>query len=301
MQRLAIAIALATVVVTGTALAQAPPVRAGSGGGSGVTCDPLTYTCTVTVTTPGSPGGSSGGSGGSSSSEPWACAWQAITTQQAQTYENSVFPPPLIHDGAAGPNDNWYLAYCQQVNTSNYAIYVVEVNGTLPIATPAQVGQMAVSDLTFPQLQIATSPPTSGTCGECAVVINLPTYLALPSSDWQTLTATATVGGVTATATAAPQSIEWDPGDGHTVTCAPPQAPGVGYSAATGNGSPPPDACTYTYAYPDQTGSYSLSATVSYHITWTSNAGAGGDLGLIAGPPATVTIQLDQIRSIVTG
>jgi hypothetical protein len=172
--------------------------------------------------------------------------------------------------------------------------------GTLqtPPTAANVLGLWAVSHVAWNPPGVGTSPPLSA-----AAVVNLPTYLYLNPGAWQTFTATATAGNVSATATAVPQEVVWTT-DGASVTC---PGQGVPYNSAWGN-SPAPagsGACTYTYSdtSADQPGgTYSLSATVWYHATWTSTGagGAAGDLGLVPGPTVTEQITVKQIASVIT-
>jgi hypothetical protein len=164
--------------------------------------------------------------------------------------------------------------------------------GTLPTSPNAAsvLGLWALSYVAWTPPSIATSPPV-GT----PAVVNLPSYLYLNPGAWQTFTATATAGTVSATVVAVPEKVVWTTGDGGSVTC---PTQGVPYSSSY-SATPPADACTYTYT---TTGTYTLSATVMYDATWTSvdAGGAGGDLGLVPGPTVTEQITVDQITSVIT-
>jgi hypothetical protein len=136
-------------------------------------------------------------------------------------------------------------------------------------------------------------------------VVNLPTYLYVNPGAYQATGTTATVpgGAVSATIVATPVKVVWTT-DGESVTC---PGQGVPYNSAWGN-SPAPagsGACTYTYSdtSADQPGgTYSLSATVWYHATWTSTGAgdAAGDLGVVPGPTVTEQITVKQIASVIT-
>ena len=173
--------------------------------------------------------------------------------------------------------------------------------GTGITPTAANVlGIWAYSQVSWTPPSLGTSPPLSA-----AAVVDLPTYLYVNSGAYQATGTTATVpgGAVSATVVATPVKVGWTT-DGDSVTC---PGPGVPYNSAWGN-SPAPagsGACTYTYSdtSADQPGgTYSLSATVWYHATWTSTGagGAAGDLGLVPGPTVTEQITVDQIASVIT-
>src|SRR5262249_17759083 len=76
---------------------------------------------------------------------------------------------------------------------------------------------------------------------------------------------TARAGGVAVTATASLTRVDWDMGDGHTLTC---HGPGTPYQAEDGS-RPSPD-CGYSYpvssaGMPDE--SFTVTATLHWSIT----------------------------------
>jgi hypothetical protein len=271
---LALIITVFAVSVVGSA------AFADEGGGSGTTtatCGPLATTCTVSVSTSGS-----NGSGGRSVT----CSWRPIIP----------WPPgteglPIAAYGQPSPTNTPFNVHDYLVTCSSSYDFLAVV---YPSA-PGQAGQQAASELALAPPRISTSPAPP-----IPAVINLPSYLYVDPAAWQTFTATATIGGITATAVATPNHIVWSISDGNSVTC---DGPGISYDSSWG-ATPPPvstGACTYTFAYPDQPGNYSISATVYYHVTWTSaGVSGGGDLGILPGPTATVPVTVDQIRSIIT-
>jgi hypothetical protein len=186
-------------------------------------------------------------------------------------------------------------------------VTAVVIVGVLPGGAPTPgniLGYLALSQVPWNPPSVGTSPPAGAPS-----VVHLPTYLYLnPGTGanpgaWQTFTTTAAVGGVSATVVAVPEEVVWTT-DGDSVTC---PGQGVPYNSAWGN-SPAPagsGACTYTYSdtSADQPGgTYSLSATVWYHATWTSTGAgdAAGDLGVVPGPTVTEQITVKQIASVIT-
>ena len=285
-RRVSIAVGVLTLVVT-------PIVaRADAGGGAtSVVCS--NGTCVVTAQGGGGSGDSSGGSsGGGASAE--VCAWQPMTAQQAQVLLQSGVPPQVVHDGAAGPDDSWYLATCVGGSVGPDSVfYLVEAApGTLGIVTPDQVAQMAVSDLVLP----APSPSMAPSGGKA--VVNLESWLWINPVDWTPITAIATAGGITATATATPVSVVWAMGDGNHVTC---DGPGVAYNTSI----PDQDqstSCGHTYQETSASGAnhqFTITTTIEYDVTWTSvGVAGGGDLGDIPGPSTTTAVTVDEIGTV---
>ena len=127
---------------------------------------------------------------------------------------------------------------------------------------------------------------------DAAQLVGVPTWLWIDPGAWQTADASATAGPVTATATATPSKVVWDMGDGDTVTC---DGPGTPYSASDPSATTD---CSYTWTQP---GSYEVTATVYWSVTWTAvGAPGGGNLGLQAGPPAEAEVQVTESQAINT-
>jgi hypothetical protein len=111
-------------------------------------------------------------------------------------------------------------------------------------------------------------------------------------SAWRTLTASASAGPVTSTATAMPSKVVWNMGDGDTVTC---NGPGTPFSPSDPNASTD---CSYTWP---QAGSYTVTATMYWSVIWTATgAPGGGNLGVQAGPPAEVQVVATESQAINT-
>lgn len=108
-------------------------------------------------------------------------------------------------------------------------------------------------------------------------VVNLPTWFWVDPGQWRPVTARASVGALAVTATADPELVEWDMGNGDTLTCAGPGAP---YDP-TGPGS-----SDCQYAFPRSSGRasdgrFTVSATVVWRVSWSAGDGSGGDLGTV--------------------
>jgi hypothetical protein len=81
-------------------------------------------------------------------------------------------------------------------------------------------------------------------------------------------------------------------GDGDSVTC---DGPGTPYSASEPNAM---TECSYTWP---QAGTYTVTATVFWSVTWTAaGAAGGGNLGLQAGPAAEVAVTVTESQAINT-
>ena len=160
------------------------------------------------------------------------------------------------------------------------AAVVVQVN-------PVVVAQQAVRQLGFASPAIEMAPPDGS-----SQLVGVATWLWIAPGAWRTLTASAAAGPVTTTATATPTKVVWDMGDGQSVTC---DGPGTPYSPSAPNAT---TGCSYTWPGP---GSFTVTATVYWSVTWTATgAPGGGSLGVQAGPPAQVPVTVTESQAINT-
>jgi len=156
--------------------------------------------------------------------------------------------------------------------------------------TPAEVAQLARRQLRLPAPDIAASPAADQ-------LVNLPTWLWL-SSVWEPISATASVPGISVTATAVPRSVTWSMGDGGTVTC---NGPGTPYLAGADPASASPD-CGYTYrrssaSQRDET--FQVAATVAWTVTW-SGGGESGTFPTMT-TSATTAFRVAESQAVATG
>lgn len=132
--------------------------------------------------------------------------------------------------------------------------------------SPEAVARQARAQLELPTPAVAASPAG-------VQLVNLPTWLWL-TDGWEAIAATATVPGVSVTATANPRAVTWSTGDGAEVVCA---GPGTPFPAGAQPRSSSPD-CGHTYrrASTDQPSeAYPVVVTVHWSVTW-SGAGSSG-------------------------
>ena len=127
-------------------------------------------------------------------------------------------------------------------------------------------------------------------------LIKIGTWFWVSASIWQPKSVTAWVptpaGPVTATTTATPYKLVFDPGDGSfgggKKSCV---GPGLRWNPLIGDHAPSP--CMYTYRHSsavDRTGLFSATLSIVWKITWRSNTGAVGNL------PDVTTSSLHQMR-----
>ncbi len=288
------------------------PALAGTGTGGNPGGSGNTGTCTdsgVTVTCGSGVGGDTGhpaGSGGHARSvllghgrEPAPSCPDYVTYQSF--FGTSGGPPP---PGAPQPG-NWFVNTCAVGTPQGMATGIQWFGaGQVPGATatppsPAVAAAEAESRLRLPSATLALDPAGTG-------YVDLPEWLALAPATWQPVTTEATacnVGGcVTAQATAHPTTVQWSTGDGGVVSCS---GPGNRYDPAL----PSADqhaTCSHVYTQPSvpggpesPSGTFTVTATVTWVVTWAGPAGTGGTLpGLVT--RSSTSLRVAQIESVDT-
>jgi hypothetical protein len=128
-------------------------------------------------------------------------------------------------------------------------------------------------------------------------LVGLPVWLWTTRTPrtWGPVSATASVPGLSVTATARAQRIVWSMGDGHSVTCT---RPGTPYRESLG-GRRSPD-CGYVYTQPSTTepdGTYRVTGTTTWRVVWAG----GGDSGAITlTRSSTTTVEIGELQVLIS-
>lgn len=226
----------------------------------------------------GPPAGTGVPPGGPAPDQPYGCTYQLAPPQAEQ----------LLGPGGAMPGQ-WVFATCSGPGPVDplRPLWVTNPAPAPARVDPAVVGQQAVSKLALASPTIEMAPPAGA-----VQLVTVATWLWIRPGAWRGLTASASAGAVTATATAAPAKAVWDMGDGQTVTCA---GPGTPYNPSDPNATTD---CSHTWSRP---GTYQVTATVYWSVSWTAvGAAGGGNLGLQAGPSARVAVRVSESQAINT-
>jgi hypothetical protein len=195
--------------------------------------------------------------------------------------------------GVGGPQPGqWVFPVCAGPGAID-PMPPIWVTGAQPVVaavqlSPVVMAEQAVRHLGFSSPIIEMAPPPGR-----PQLVGVATWLWIDPAAWRTLSASATAGPVTTTAVATPTKVVWNMGDGDTVTC---DGPGTPYDPST------PEAttnCSYTWPAP---GSFQVTATVYWSVSWTARGAAGGGtLGVQAGPASAVTVVVEESQAINTG
>jgi hypothetical protein len=210
----------------------------------------------------------------------------------------------LMGPGPNGETGYWAIDKCVGPNGPiPHAPVFIEVaqpgtpatpgTNTVAAPPPVVVAQQATKQLNLPSNGIEMAPPTTS-----PELVNVSTWLWLNAATWKPYTATASIAGVAATATATPQNVIWNMGDGHTVTC---DGPGSPYDPSQPNASTD---CSYTWSAPSNNGPggiYQVTATIQWQVTWTAvGAAGGGNLGIVPGPANHAEVEVTESQAINT-
>jgi hypothetical protein len=240
--------------------------------------------CDVEVGTPGSndpDDGSDGDSGGGSGGRP-VC-----------TYEQVELSPEVIAGlgGQPAGEGAWYVKLCVFTTADGVLRSTTELvwlTEAPPAVTPAQLAQIARARLQLPQVGMQLNPATSS-------MVNVPVWLAL-AAGWDSRTATASVPGLSVTATATPSRVHWDMGNGGSKVCS---SPGTVFRAGVDDPYAASPTCGFTYTDPVGEGvTYTVRATVTYTITWAG----GGQSGTLADLTAagTTAMTVGESQAVIT-
>ncbi|MGH3097885.1 MAG: hypothetical protein ACRDMV_18030, partial [Streptosporangiales bacterium] len=152
--------------------------------------------------------------------------------------------------------------------------------GDQPTVTTLTLAQRALARLPVPAPSIQTAPPRGTNA-----LVQMPHWFWLAKTQWTSRTATAQLGGLSATVTARPTNLTIDPGDGsEAFTCTPPWTPYTHGAEST---------CTHTFTHH---GTYTATVTAHWTAAWTGSDGDGGALPALA-RTTTFPIKVVQAHS----
>ena len=290
-------------------LVLAPRAVAGSTGGrpdAGTSCvvDPTTGTCTIQASAPGSTGGGSGGGGGGGGGGgTGGCSYQGTTVpctdpphgywDGANCYDTPVVPQPPASSPLWGGNSpsgggGIYWEYCPYSGGANagiaYEAYLPAPPPGQPVIDPLAVAQQEIATMGLRAPVIGTAPAHGG-----KGLVSMPVWMWAKQGVhiWGPTTAgPLTIDDVTATATVA--RVEWQMGNGTTVTCT---GPGTLYAASDGLSQSP----TCGFSGYTQPGTYTVTANAYWVVKWWSDVTPVQDIDL---PPmiTRTTLTIDQAQ-----
>ena len=230
------------------------------------------------------------GQPGAAKGSPSPCTYAPLPAWEAAALGQGV-PAP----GA------WYFIVCS-VATSAVPTGTIRWIPASPASTgsnPNAAASQAADSLQLPSPEIHVDPSVFS-------VVNVPTWFWIDPGLWHPFVATATAGGVSATAIASPQTVSWSTGDGNVVVC---DGPGTAYDPAV----PAIDQttpCSYTYRQSSvgqasangdaNNGAYDVVATISWSVTWSAVGASGGGTLAPLQTSSNIKLRVEQIESVGT-
>ncbi|MFL6114274.1 MAG: hypothetical protein ACJ786_23380 [Catenulispora sp.] len=309
------ALTVAATAVTSVALGGSFAAADGANpvGGGGVICtQPDAGSCTVDANKTGSPsstpspsqssgsGGRSGSSGSGASSPP--SPEQTLINGDCTYAPAPDYTPMPGEDQHTGEKGAWYVRTCPDgiklggdpnkpvaTTTQDWVWLTTPPPAALLLPTPAVLAQRAQQLLKLTTPVIASNPRPG-----LPQLVGVNMWAWLPTGVFTPVSATAEVPGESVTATARPTSVSWNFGDGTSITC-----PGAGTPfPAGGDPEAVSPTCGHTYAHSSGSGTFTVSATINWNVTW---AGAG-QAGAFNGMTTTVSEQVvvQQSQALVT-
>ncbi|MFJ3826007.1 hypothetical protein [Streptomyces nodosus] len=154
-----------------------------------------------------------------------------------------------------------------------------------PQMTPEQLAQQALKKLPLrgPDIGMAPEPGKTG-------VVGMPVWMwnNVSAETWGPNTASASVPGLTVTATAQAQKIVWNMGDGNTVTC---NNAGTPYLKSYGKKKSP----TCGHVYTKTSDKFTVTATTTWNVHW---AGGGQQGDITVTRESQTTARIGEVQAV---
>lgn len=136
-----------------------------------------------------------------------------------------------------------------------------------PAISPYRLALAARSTLELPFPGPSTNPDR-----DVQQLVGVDTWLWIDPADWEPVTTSVAIPGISASVTATPVRSEWDMGDGSAVVVC--DGPGTPYDTSLPESAQSTE-CRHLYQV---RGAYTATATIVYEITWSASNGEGGTL-----------------------
>lgn len=230
------------------------------------------------------------------------CSWKGGAYQPAQgCYMKLASPQKAPPAGESASDGAWYDCSTETPKSCPAGQIVCVASSTqqwlrqpppgIVAFTPAQAAAALVKRF---QLKGATIGGTFNKSGKGAV--GLPVWLWVNNQTpltWGPYTETATLGGVTVTATAQVANIAWNMGDGQVKVCA---NAGTAYVSGYGNTDSPTCGYRYTKMSPGEGAQpYTITAVSNWDVTWS----AQGQTGVIpTQTQSTTQVRIGELQAI---
>ncbi|GGP14144.1 hypothetical protein LDL08_19985 [Nonomuraea glycinis] len=178
----------------------------------------------------------------------------------------------------------WYLAKCS--NGTQKIVWIE--NKRTPAVIAEQLAQRAYKRIPITPPQVLTAPPR-GREG----LVGLPHWFYLANGQWAAKSKRLRTGGVWAEATARPQRMTINTGEGNTFIC---DGPGTAYDPGR-PAARQSSTCSYRFQRPAN--AHQVTVSVTWAGTWRGSGGAGGALPPIT-RSVTFPVRIVEAQTLVT-
>ena len=264
--------------------------------------DPQTGTTTCTATDPGT----DGSSGGNSSAGGSGCAYKGTSipcTDQGAWWiasQSCYAAPGALVPGVftAKPGFSWWVCDFGPDGglPANAGAAFLLPDAQAAVADPATLAQTALGSMQLDTATVETAPAAPHN-----EIIGVEVWLWVPQAQWKALTKTVSAGATSVTATATPELVTWNMGDGSTPTVC--GGPGEPWSSSLADAAQ--TSCGYTYrtvSANEPGGVFPITAEISYGVSWRCAGvctSTSGDLGTVAAPAGRGSIKSVQRQTVV--
>ena len=223
----------------------------------------------------------------------WTCGYYAFLLDPDPYETDGGMADVRYDDGPVDPEPGeLYVLACHDADGRRVRSLLQQYDPADPLG-PIAATERALDEA---RRRLDLPLPSPGLNPPGAQLVGVPTWLWLDGA-WGATSATATVANVSATVTARPVRVEWDTGDGTTLTC---DGPGTPYDPSRPASAQSSD-CTHVYGRASGTaagGAYQVRVTVIYEAAWTSSSGPSGDLGTLE-RTTTVPVQVLEAQALL--
>ncbi|NBE91855.1 hypothetical protein FE391_00700 [Nonomuraea sp. KC401] len=178
----------------------------------------------------------------------------------------------------------WYEVKCS--NGSRKIVWIE--NKRAPAVIAEQLAHRAYKRIPIAAPRVLTAPPR-GRDG----LVGLPHWFYLAEGQWTARTKRLRTSGVWAEATARPQRMAIDTGEGHTITC---NGPGTAYDPSRPVAR---QSSTCSYRFQRPANARRVTVSVTWGGTWRGSGGAGGALPAIT-RSVTFPVRIVEAQALVT-
>jgi hypothetical protein len=190
------------------------------------------------------------------------------------------------------PGQQYQIVCFDASGKAVYSAFITYQPAT-PVIAPSTLARQAWKQLPLVFPPVATSPAM-----DRPQYVSLPTWLWVDPAAWVPQSATAEVPGLSATVTATPMRVEWNLGDGSTVTC----SAGTPYDAARPAADQSTD-CSHAFRDASSTqpdGRFHAMATMWWSVRWAATDGSTGVLA-DAFRSTQFSLEVDEIQALRQG